>query len=274
MGHRSRVDLEGPVTGAGRVGRSARAAALGSLLAAGGILTAVALARQTLLAWPGAGAVSPEAALLAVVLAAATLLCSWVAVVLALAVLDLLRDRPGRARRPGPASPHLTVGRVSALLVALTAGPTPVALAGAVPGPPEPSWVSVRMDATPPPSTDQGTGQGRPQLPDGSPVPLPGWTPPPPPARTDVRPTTIGLVSPAPPEEPPGRVVVRAGDTLWAIAAAHLGPHATVRDVAEAWPRWYAANRDVIGPDPDLILPGQELQVPGSDAATGEDAGR
>jgi nucleoid-associated protein YgaU len=32
--------------------------------------------------------------------------------------------------------------------------------------------------------------------------------------------------------------------------------------VAASWPRWYAANRRVIGADPDLILPGQILRPP------------
>ena len=56
------------------------------------------------------------------------------------------------------------------------------------------------------------------------------------------------------------------GDSLWAIAARHLGPGATDAEVAREWPRWYAANRDTIGADPDLLLPGQVLRVPGSPA--------
>lgn len=56
--------------------------------------------------------------------------------------------------------------------------------------------------------------------------------------------------------------VVRPGDSLWAIAAAHLPADAEAADVAAAWPRWYAANRQVVGPDPDLIHPGQVLLAP------------
>ena len=59
-------------------------------------------------------------------------------------------------------------------------------------------------------------------------------------------------------------VVVRRGDTLWGIAAHHLGADATDQDVAQEWPRWYAANHDVIGSDPDLIFPGQRLVTPGA----------
>lgn len=57
-------------------------------------------------------------------------------------------------------------------------------------------------------------------------------------------------------------VVVRPGDSLWAIAAAHLPPGHSAEQVAQAWPRWYAANRCVIGPDPDVIRPGTTLVPP------------
>ncbi|NEA91149.1 LysM peptidoglycan-binding domain-containing protein, partial [Actinospica acidiphila] len=44
---------------------------------------------------------------------------------------------------------------------------------------------------------------------------------------------------------------VRPGDTLSGIAARH----------GTDWQRLYAANRDVIGDDPDVIVPGQRLDV-------------
>jgi hypothetical protein len=62
------------------------------------------------------------------------------------------------------------------------------------------------------------------------------------------------------------RVVVHEGDSLWSIAAAHLGPHASPADVARAWPRWYAANRGVVGADPNLLLPGTTLVAPTGEA--------
>ncbi|MFN8156081.1 MAG: LysM domain-containing protein [Candidatus Nanopelagicales bacterium] len=62
-------------------------------------------------------------------------------------------------------------------------------------------------------------------------------------------------------------VVVRPGDTLWDIARRHLPARATDAQVARAWPRWYAANRAVIGPDPDVIRPGQRLRAPSGTAA-------
>jgi hypothetical protein len=58
--------------------------------------------------------------------------------------------------------------------------------------------------------------------------------------------------------------VVRRGDALWDVAARHLGPQASAADVAREWPRWYAANRVVIGADPNLIRPGQVLTPPTS----------
>lgn len=57
-------------------------------------------------------------------------------------------------------------------------------------------------------------------------------------------------------------VTVRRGDTLWSIAAHHLGPSATDAEIAHEWPRWYAANLRLIGADPDLIHPGQQLLPP------------
>lgn len=60
----------------------------------------------------------------------------------------------------------------------------------------------------------------------------------------------------------PVRVVVRKGDSLWSLAARELGPRATADAIAARWPDWYAANRHVIGNDPDLILPGQVLRIP------------
>jgi nucleoid-associated protein YgaU len=57
-------------------------------------------------------------------------------------------------------------------------------------------------------------------------------------------------------------VTVLAGDTLWDIVAAYLGPEASDVDVALEWPRWYEANRALIGGSPDVLLPGQILRAP------------
>lgn len=59
-------------------------------------------------------------------------------------------------------------------------------------------------------------------------------------------------------------IVVQPGDSLWTIAARDLGIGASDASVAEAWPRWYAENKGVIGDRPDVLLPGQILHAPSS----------
>jgi hypothetical protein len=57
-------------------------------------------------------------------------------------------------------------------------------------------------------------------------------------------------------------VVVQPGDCLWHLAATALGPEATPRQIATAWPSWWSANRAVIGEDPNLLRPGTTLLPP------------
>ncbi|MHB8185036.1 MAG: LysM peptidoglycan-binding domain-containing protein [Dermatophilaceae bacterium] len=59
-------------------------------------------------------------------------------------------------------------------------------------------------------------------------------------------------------------IVVRRGDSLWSIAARHLGPEATPAQINAEWHRWFAANRHMIGDDANLIRPGQVLSPPAS----------
>jgi hypothetical protein len=54
---------------------------------------------------------------------------------------------------------------------------------------------------------------------------------------------------------------VRSGDTLWDIAAHVLGTDELAR-VARYWPLIHRSNRDVIGPNPNLIFAGQLLRLP------------
>jgi hypothetical protein len=87
-------------------------------------------------------------------------------------------------------------------------------------------------------------------------APVPDW-----PAEPTAEP-------PAAPAAPAAaeRVVLR-GDCLWHIAAdsllGQLGRLPTDGEVATAVQAWWSANADVIGPDPDLLIPGQVLQPPG-----------
>jgi LysM domain len=57
------------------------------------------------------------------------------------------------------------------------------------------------------------------------------------------------------------RVEVRPGDSLWRLARQRA-PTASTPDVTRLVARTYTANRWVIGPDPDLIRPGQRLLIP------------
>ena len=69
-----------------------------------------------------------------------------------------------------------------------------------------------------------------------------------------------------PSRTPDAAVVVAPGDSLWAIAeqdlAARTGAAPSDADVAQAWPAWWAANRDAVGPDPHVIRPGTRLAPP------------
>ena len=78
--------------------------------------------------------------------------------------------------------------------------------------------------------------------------------------QATARPAAPGADAAAPSRET--TVVVSAGDTLWEIAAQQLGPHSSVEETAAAWPAIYSLNRDLIGPDPDVIEPGQRLVLP------------
>jgi hypothetical protein len=95
------------------------------------------------------------------------------------------------------------------------------------------------------PATGAPTGAAPPAPPDwpSTPAPVPG------------------------PTDPSAAHVVLRGDCLWDIAAERLarlrpGPPVTDADVAIEVHAWWRANAAVIGPDPDLLLPGQVLQPP------------
>jgi hypothetical protein len=57
------------------------------------------------------------------------------------------------------------------------------------------------------------------------------------------------------------RRVVRPGDTLWSIAASLLRTEDPQR-IASFWARVYRLNHPIVGSNPDLIFPGQELRLP------------
>jgi nucleoid-associated protein YgaU len=110
-----------------------------------------------------------------------------------------------------------------------------------------------------------GTAAGTPTG-DGD-LPTPGWVPDRP-TRT-LAPDAAQLLRPALrlSSTTMETITVRRGDTLWSIAARHLGPTATEAEIAAEWPRWYAANRGAIGDEPDVISPGQQLVAPVAEPA-------
>jgi hypothetical protein len=89
------------------------------------------------------------------------------------------------------------------------------------------------------------------------------------PAGTDHPVLAVAAASTAvpdwPAEQPADSHVVVRGDCLWTIAAQRLstsGAPVTDAEIAQAVQSWWSANADVIGPNPDLILPGQVLRAP------------
>ena len=88
-----------------------------------------------------------------------------------------------------------------------------------------------------------------------------------PPATT--RPTVVETQH----DTPPGVHEVRPGDSLWSIAASHAGTtdSAAVGALVAAL---HEANHSVIGTDPDLIHPGQELVLPASTTTAADEVTR
>ncbi|XGX77854.1 hypothetical protein LQK93_00632 [Terrabacter sp. BE26] len=104
-----------------------------------------------------------------------------------------------------------------------------------------------------------------------APAPGPGYLPTaPPPVHDADRPHLLAPV-PRVAVSTHDLVTIHRGDSLWSLAARHLGPGASDAQVAHEWPRWYAANRAVIGEDPDVLVPGQQLRPPSAvdDRSTG-----
>lgn len=231
---------------------------------------AAALATALTATWPGDGPVDPAAALTSVCLLLASLLVGGVGVVLLTATLDLARavHHPAPAPVPAAEGPRARAVRVASTLLVVVASALAPATAATAATAASPTAISAPATAAVTGSAETpevGVPQAVTPNDDDVGIPVPGWTPtPPPPVAAPPDPGAVALVAAAPrstpdPSEP---VVVHRGDTLWSIAARHLGADATTTDVAAEWPRWYAANRELIGDDPDLIRPGQELVVP------------
>lgn len=101
-------------------------------------------------------------------------------------------------------------------------------------------------------------GEGPGLVPDGGLLPVP--TRPVDAAPPDGPAAPEGPAGPSRPARPV--VTVVAGDSLWAIARERLGDDAAAARVQALTDALHRTNRGVIGPDPDLLHPGQRLRVP------------
>lgn len=194
--------------------------------------------------------------------AALVLALLWATLLVTLAARSVLhagRATGGPRGEDGPhrIGPRSLVSRVAGILLAVTALSS---LSTAAPAFAAPSTSAAVATGTAAPSRS-GSLPVDDRCDDG--VPTPGWVPAKP-SRTDqVARHCARLVTGKAVADDSGEVVVHRGDTLWSIAATHLGPHADAQAIAAEWPRWYAANKHVIGDDPDLLQIGIRLQSPG-----------
>ncbi|WP_423181816.1 LysM peptidoglycan-binding domain-containing protein [Arthrobacter sp. NyZ413] len=214
----------------------------------------------------------------------------WVAGLL-LAIATVLLQRSGRtqgARATARLSPAFMRRLALAVLGLNLVG---IPLANAAPNPVEPAWsptdrsVSTAPAWAPTPAAPEETSdasagrQGSVPLTAGhpntaaekldslsvSPAPAPiepGWQP----RQPVTGPGLLGSGQQRSAEQSgantQGAVVVQRGDSLWSIAARELGPLASDVEVALHWPKWYEANRQMIGDDPGHLVPGQILNPP------------
>lgn len=190
---------------------------------------------------------SPDAAVLLVAAVAGSLICPWVWLVATTTVVDHVRGRTLRTDGVVRRAVLLACGAA----VTLTAGPVHAYEASDVPT----RSVAHVLDGLPFPDRA------------GNPVGQPSETVSPDPVPTASSPSPAAMRTGAAPEGSPTVHVVRPGDSLWHIAASHADgrtpaeQHALVTEIHEA-------NRQVIGSDPDLIVPGQELVLPARSGST------
>jgi nucleoid-associated protein YgaU len=252
------------------MGRSARVAAVVVIAAATAVCGVVLLARATSAAVSAtertrsAGA-ALDAWLGTVAAGVLGLMLLWWALASLACVLAAVR-RPSRLTRrlagtlPRPARALVTAA-IGAAVIAGATGPAALAQAAragtvAAVDPGWPAAAAERSTEPEAPSVDTASAT--------SPAVDPAWAP--------VRPSAPAVQALPPPglvvEQPRAtlstveQVAVHRGDTLWDICARHLPSDATDAEIAAEWPRWYDANRAVIGPDPDHLEPGQLLSPP------------
>lgn len=224
--------------------RSARGSLAGGVVAALLLLAAApapGLALHVLRA--PAAAADPAAPLVALLSLLAWLLTGWLLLAVAVTAGGRLPGPAGHAlsrvaRRLSPPAVRRCVEVALGLTVAVAGSTLPAAAADSAEPAPQPAVLDLDW-AAPPPS------------PSPSPEPSPS-----PPSRPSAAPPALIHA-----------VLVQPGDSLWGLAGRDLarrGRPTTDAAVAQTWPAWWHANRDVIGDDPDLIHPGTPLHPPAS----------
>ncbi|WP_162598794.1 LysM peptidoglycan-binding domain-containing protein [Nocardioides gilvus] len=194
----------------------------------------------------------------------AAVLCPWLWLIATLAVFDALRGRV--SSRAGWTRRLTLLACGVAVTTSVVASPSHAAL-----GHQEPGDSTERTSLSGLPYPDRASG-GKQHGVDGKPAPPPVQASTPPSAEPVERPratattgtaattgTTAGtaITGSTPARTPPGTHRVRAGDTLWAIAEATTAGN----DIPSAVTELHRLNRRVIGNDPDLIRPGQILDL-------------
>ena len=200
--------------------------------------------------WRWVAEVGPDAAASTLAGALLWLVALWVALALTVTAAALLPGRFGR------------LGRLAAYRL------TPVALRRVVA-----AATSTSILLSPAAALASPTGGSTP-APAGTSAVLPavGWPTDPAPAAGRADPASTAGASNADTSNAStarnatstDRITVRPGDSLWSIAASRLGAGTPAARIRQEWPRWYTANRRLIGPDPNLIRPGTSLRVPGT----------
>ncbi len=270
-------------TGTGRRRLGADAGMAVAILALGTVLTGsgARLAQRLQTAAARHQSLSFEDHLGAAANAAGLIVVVWWALSFLIAVASALLERRGNrgaAAATGKFSPafmrRLALAAVGLQLAAAplahaddapgTATAAPAAVAAVwVPGggPNVPPATGIGLNDSAPPASQSPAPDAAGSTAGAEPLGLdPRWTPAPQPAEPrDLAPAPR---RPRPQAADMEQVTVRAGDSLWSICAAQLGPLASDVDIALAWPRLYDANRILIGSDPGLLLPGQVLQLP------------
>lgn len=225
---------------------------------------------------PGAAtgrASGPAGPLLAVAAAFAVIVCARLGLTAFACACCATTTLAGAAGRPvRPVCARLALAASPAALrpavALLVAGSIAVSTAGAAAAspvrdrPPVTASATATLPSPGAPLPDPGWSSALPP----AALPSPVWTPSRPAAPARPQADVSVVAAPALRDQGSPPVVVRRGDTLWSIAARHLGPGATDAEIAEQWPRWWQANRGRIGDDPDLLLPGQVLVAPAEGA--------